>query len=121
MDGEQKADKKTDISIWALIVLVAIGPPSAVYNFSDWAIENPWPALGLASLWGVALIVGTFFTNVGRNLVGLWAKGIAGWIDAAVQRGLSGYRKYYLQHAIYFRHRNFDVKGLTTQGTYTTR
>lgn len=35
----------------------------------------------------------------------------AGWLP-------SNYKKTYLQH-LHYRHRNFDVKGLTTQGTYT--
>jgi energy-coupling factor transporter ATP-binding protein EcfA2 len=39
-------------------------------------------------------------------------------VDRIVRSIFSKYRKRYLEHLVY-RHRNFDVKGLTTQGIYT--
>jgi energy-coupling factor transporter ATP-binding protein EcfA2 len=110
-------------SRWPVVILLlmAVGVPTAAgLAFADKVTKNPWQALGLALLYEVVVLVFGFMAKVWQRLEKRWVDQVADWLDARV-RGLfsgRGYRKRYLQHLVY-RHRDFDVKGLTTQGIYT--
>jgi hypothetical protein len=75
-----------------------------------WFIVQPDFEPLLAFLGGAALFLGSFAARDGDGVKGV-GKG-------ALPRPSFGYRKRYLQHLVY-RHRDFDVKGLSTQGTFT--
>src|SRR5262249_36708960 len=77
-----------------------------------------WQALGIALLYEVLILIVGFVTGVWQQLQSNWIKRIADRIDTRVQGWLSGYQKHYCQYLIY-QHRDFDVKGLSTVGTYT--
>jgi hypothetical protein len=104
-----------------ILLLMAVGVPTAAgLAFAEQVTQNPWQAPGLALLYELVVLVFGFVANVWQRLEQWWVDRIADWLDAWVQAllGGRGYRKRYLQHLIY-RHRAFDVKGLTTQGIYT--
>ena len=109
---EQGSETQKKGSGLGLAVAALIGVPSAVLA----SFESLWLGLAVAI---VAVIVFAFFSAVGQKLIERYAGPLADWIHGTGARLFSGYRRYYLQHAIEFEHRNFDVKGLSTQNTYT--
>lgn len=80
------------------------------------AFEQLWLGLTVAVVGTIGL---AFFTAIGQQILKKIAPSVADKIiDICSLRG-SRYKKYYLQHAIEFEHRTFDVKGLSTQNIYT--
>lgn len=96
----------------AVAIAALIGIPTAIVNTFD----SLWLGLIVATILVIAL---TFCTAVGQKLTEKWAGPVADGIHCLSARLFSGYRRYYLRHAIEFEHRSFDVKGLSTQNTYT--
>lgn len=97
MSEKSTADSKLP-SAWMLL-LVAFGlPAAAVTQLQDWALANPWPALGLLAGWFVLVGIAGFALKV-------WAKRepvVIDWllerIDRACLRLFSGRRRVYLDH-----------------------
>jgi energy-coupling factor transporter ATP-binding protein EcfA2 len=99
--------------------LLAVGViPAAAWAFTYERTQNPWQALGLALLFAVVNLILGFVFRVWQKLESRWVDRIVEWMDTELQAIFSGYHKRYLEHLVY-RHRAFDVKGLTTQGIYT--
>ncbi len=108
-------------SHWQLILflLAALGVPVAAATTQFEKITtNPWLALALFVIWEFLVLLVGFVTDVWGKLRDIWVDRTARWIDRWVVAFLSRYRKKYEKHVIY-RHRDFDVKGLGTQGPYT--
>ncbi|NPA76741.1 MAG: hypothetical protein GXN93_03230 [Candidatus Diapherotrites archaeon] len=106
---------------WQLILLLlaAFGVPvAAVTTQFERITTNPWLALALFVVWELIVLVIGFVTDVWGRLREIWSERAAKWIDRRVIALLSRYRKKYEKHLMY-RHRDFDVKGLGTQGPYT--
>ena len=106
---------------WQLILLLlaAFGVPVAAATTQFERITTtPWLALALLVVWELIVLVLGFITDVWGRLREIWGERTAKWIDRRVIALLSRYRKKYEEHLIY-RHRDFDVKGLSTQGPYT--
>ncbi len=102
-----------------LLLLAAVGVPSvAGLAFAHTITQYPWQSFGLALLYEVTLLIVGLIKGIWQQLESKWTKQIAVWVDAKVQEFLSGYQKRYCRYLIY-QHRNFDVKGLSTQGIYT--
>ena len=109
----------TDRWLVVLLLLAAVGVPTAAgIAFAEQVTQRPWLALGLALLYEVLVLLVGFATKVWQKLESRWVDRVADWLDAAVLNLFSGYHRKYWQHLIY-RHRDFDVKGLSTQGIYT--
>ncbi|KAA3659788.1 MAG: NACHT domain-containing protein, partial [Chloroflexi bacterium] len=87
--------RQTNSFMWAMVTLVVGGIVSVVIAMAT-----------------------EFFKAVWDKLKDRWSGPVADWIDAKIVHRVSGYHKRYLQHLIYL-HRDFDVKGLSTQGIYT--
>lgn len=75
-----------------------------------------WGGVAVALIAGASLFV---FTALGREILKKVAPSLADNIISGTTRFFSRYKKYYLQHAIVYEHRTFDVKGLSTQNIYT--
>jgi NACHT domain len=108
-------------SHWPAIILflAAIGIPSAAgISFAQTITQHPWQAVGIALLYEAGVVFVGFLAGIWQQLQTTWVKRIADWIDARAQMLFSGYWKHYRQYLTY-EHRDFDVKGLSTQGTYT--
>ncbi len=102
-----------------LFVLASIGIPSvAGLTFAHTITQHPWLALGLALIYEVGVLIVSIVSKVWEQLESNWVRLMAEWIDIRVQGLLSRYHRYYCEYLIY-QHRDFDVKGLSTQGIYT--
>jgi len=97
-------------------LLVAIGIPTGVVSaFHDFIFSHPVPSLVIGVLY--VIIAGTVF-KTWQRLEDLWAERSASWIDTRLQWFVSRAQRQYCQHLLY-HYRDFDVKGLSTQGIYT--
>ena len=105
--------KPSRLPVWT----IAIGLPIvfALY-FNGWVRQHPWATLVLLVVYELCFLIFSFALKI---VLHLYEQVTDRWA-ARVQEYFSNYRKRYLQHLIY-RHRNFDVKGLSTQGTYTLK
>ena len=102
-----------------ILLLMAVGVPTAAgIAFGEQVAQNPWAALGLALLYEIVVLAFGFVTKIWQKLESKWVDRIADELDAWVQGLTSNYLRRYLKH-LFYQHRAFDVKGLTTQGTYT--
>ena len=102
-----------------LFVLASIGIPSvAGLTFAHTITQHPLLALGLALIYEVGVLLVSIVSKVWEQLESNWVKLMAEWIDIRVQGLVSRYYRYYCEYLIY-QHRDFDVKGLNTQGIYT--
>ena len=103
---------------WALFLIAAVGVPgAAALALSGTVTQKPWLALGLAIVYETIVLVMVFAFKVWDKVQSRLVDRAADAIDAGLQRLLSGYRASYLRYLVYTC-RDFDVKGLTTQGTY---
>lgn len=104
---------------WLLILILPLmlaGPIAAGVLYE--VTRKPARILLLTAIYEVLVVLGGFVIKIWDELQKRWIHRIADWIDTRVQSVLSRYRKRYLQH-VYYRHRDLDVKGLSTQGPYT--
>lgn len=101
-----------------LFIATLAVPGAAAWAFADQVTQHPWQALGLALAYEVLVLIGGFITQVWQKLQSRWVDRVAEKLDGVVQVFDPGYQRRYLEHLGY-RHRNFDVKGLSTQGIYT--
>jgi hypothetical protein len=97
-------------------VTAAISP--GLLWFDDWARENPWLALPAVFLWEFILLSLSFALDVWTELRSRLVKRAADEAELWVGSFFLRYRRRYLENLI-FQHRNFDIKGLSTQSTYT--
>jgi len=75
-------------------------------------------ALTIGLFYEAAVFLLGFVGKVWRELEASWVKSTAAWFDHWIQNVISRYRKKYC-HYLRYQHRDFDVKGLSTLGTYT--
>jgi len=103
-----------------VLLLIAAGGPTVAVGLAlaEQITQHPWKALFLALFYGFLVLVFGFVGKVWQNLESRWVERAVIWIDIHLQGLFSRYRKCYLEHLIY-RYRDFDVKGLTIQGTFT--
>src|SRR5712691_483841 len=102
-----------------LLGIAVFGPPTvATLAFTHAITQNPWLTAILVVLYEVIVFIVSIVGKVWQRLESPWIDQIAQWLDLRIRGILSGYTGYYRQHLIY-QHRDFDVKGLSTQGTYT--
>ncbi len=101
----------------ALLLLAALGFPVA-FGVGYGATQDAPQALLVTLLYGIVVGVVGFVGKVWQRLETRWADRAADALDGLLTRLISGYRKKYLQHIVY-RHRSFDVKGLSTQGPHS--
>src|SRR6266478_9090060 len=104
-------------ALLALLTLVGI-PAGAIALFHNFLVEHPLLAIGIGILYEVIVFVFGFIGKVWQRLESSWVERTATWFDQRAQGLISRYRKQYYQY-LYYQHRDFDVKGLSTLGTYT--
>ena len=105
------------------IIIIGLGLATAAISpgllwFNEWARENPWLALPAGVAWALFLVCVGFALDVWSEVRGSLVKRAANRMDLWVGSLFSRYHRSYLKDVIY-QHRNFDVKGLSTQGTHT--
>lgn len=69
-------------------------------------------------IYEVVVLIFGIVASVGGILKGRWAEKLADCIDRKFQEIFSRYYKRYMKN-IFYQYRDFDVKGMSTQGTYT--
>jgi len=94
-----------------------IGPVLGWIGLADWARSHPLPAVLLLVLYESVVFCAQILGEIWRRLKSPWIDAAVQALDYRVQEIRSGYRKQYLKH-LFSECRDFDVKGLTTQGTY---
>lgn len=112
MNIQDRSATSQEIGTFGLAVAGLLGVSTTIVGYFD----RLWVGL-LVALGGIIAVA--FFTAVGRHLLPKAAKPTADWVHNSLAKLFSGYKSYYLRHAIEFEHRNFDVKGLSTQNIYT--
>jgi hypothetical protein len=101
-----------------LLVATSVGVPgSLVALFKDKALQHPWITLLCVATWELVVLISSLITDVWSKLRSRWVDRLADWVDHSLQALFSRYRRRYLDW-IFYRHRDFDVKGLTTQSVY---
>ncbi len=100
-----------------LIAIILIFAPSAGM-FLLGVTNDSKTLMVLALAWLVVSVTGSFAVKVWRKLEDPAVDKVAAEISRRVGELWGNYRHKYVQHLIY-RHRAFDVKGLSTQGIYT--
>jgi hypothetical protein len=101
----------------ALLLAGSVGVPGLVSYFNPDIAKNPKTAIPLLILWELLVLIAGLVTDVWSKLRSRWVDRLVDPIDHALQALFSRYRRRYLDW-IFYRHRDFDVKGLTTQSTY---
>lgn len=95
------------------LIIFGIPATAAAAYFS----KNPLLAIGIGLLYEAAVFVFGFLGKVWGKLQDPWAERSANWFDRKVQRLFSRYQHRYYQY-LYYLHRDFDVKGLSTLGPH---
>jgi hypothetical protein len=80
--------------------------------------QNPGLTIVLVLLYEIIIFIISIIGKIWQKLESPWINQIANWLDTRVRSIVSGYQGHYCQYLIY-QHRDFDVKGLSTLGTYT--
>lgn len=106
-------------------ILAAIGVPAIAWllganwrSLGDYAKGHPWQVLGLLALYEIALFIRWFVTEVWKKVGGTLVDFCADRLKLATQSFVSGCEKDYRRH-VFYHCRDFDVKGLSTQGIYS--
>jgi hypothetical protein len=100
--------KTSNFVSYTVAVLAALGASESILEVTG----NIWLRIGLLLL---AAVLGFVIARV-TNLANWLGEKIDAWLQNWFR--YRHYKQKYLQH-ITFRHRNLDVKGLTTQGVHT--
>ncbi|HSS48506.1 MAG TPA: NACHT domain-containing protein [Thermoanaerobaculia bacterium] len=99
-------------------IAASLGVPAGVAKLFQLEIAaHPFVALFALFIYEVCLLVIGLSARVGEILAKRWAERLAGLLDRNLQIFFSRYLRRYLLW-IFYQHRDFDVKGLTTQGIY---
>lgn len=106
---------------WAVLATIAamLGGPAAftLDTLAEFAKQQPIWAFAVFVFYELMVVACTLLAGVWRRLEKPWFDAVAAWIDYHVQSIVSRPRRQYLKH-LYFQCRDFDVKGLPTQGQY---
>jgi energy-coupling factor transporter ATP-binding protein EcfA2 len=102
-----------------LLFLAAVGVPgAAAIKFADTISTHPLWAFAIGLLYELCLLPLAFLGKVWDLLVDAWSKDTATWVNNLVKKQWFSYRSYYARF-LTFQHRDFDIKGLSTQSIYT--
>lgn len=97
------------------IILILAGVPAFIQLYK---ITNDLStSIMLSVIYELLVVFGSFITKVWQRLEGKWTERLAEKLDKSIQNLFSHNKRRYLEYVVY-QHRNFDVKGLTTQGPY---
>jgi len=107
-------------SRWQPLILAILGlaAPAAVWTASAQVTADPWQRVALAVASFLVVLVAGFVSKVWEKLNSRWVDACANWVDHKIRMLFSSYRKRYLRYLGY-KHRSFDVKGLSTQGAHS--
>src|SRR5436309_4143418 len=117
---DKRANARTQTRGWLFfgkLVAALGGPALGSLGLSTWAKNHKFLAVFLVVLYEAAVFSIGLLSEIWNRLKEKWLAAIAQRIDYQVQGLVSGYRRKYLEH-VFYECRNFDVKGLSTQGTY---
>ena len=120
----QKSNAATGTGV-VQTILAAIGVPLMAWvlganwqALGDYAKKHPWQVLGLLVLYETAVFIRWFVTEVWKKVGITLIDFCADRLKLAAQSRFSGCEKDYREH-VFYHCRDFDVKGLSTQGIYS--
>ena len=100
------------------LILAAFGVPTVIIvAFTHFVTTYPWLALIIAVLYETGILIVSIVGQVWHKLQLRWVDRLTDWADSHIQGVASRYRRQYCRYLSY-QHRDFDVKGLSTQGIY---
>ncbi|MBZ0282737.1 MAG: NACHT domain-containing protein [Anaerolineae bacterium] len=100
-----------------LLIIAALGFPVS-FALGWGTTQDPTQALVVMFIYGIAAGIAALTKKVWEKLIERWADRLTDAIDTRILSFLSPFRKRYLKYLIY-KHRTFDVKGLSTQGPHS--
>ncbi len=100
-----------------LIFFSLTGVPAALSTYLTKLTQNLWLIIGLFLAYEVLVFFIGIISGAANILSGRWAQRIADFVDLKSQKLFSPFYKQYIEYIVY-KHRDFDVKGLSTQGIY---
>lgn len=112
----EKSDLEKIISILTLVSAIIAPIVGGGITFFD--TNNPMQSLKTSGLILIGVFILWFFSKVAEKTMERWVGRSVDSLDNWFQSLVSGFHKKYFRHLI-FRHRDFDVKGLSTQGVFT--
>ncbi|HEX7679408.1 MAG TPA: NACHT domain-containing protein, partial [Thermoanaerobaculia bacterium] len=101
-----------------ILAILGLAAPPVVWTASAHLTGDHWLRLVLAAASALAVLVAGFIAKVWEKLNSRWVDACANWVDRKTRLFFSSYRKRYLTYLGY-KHRSFDVKGLSTQGAHS--
>lgn len=107
----QENTPKTAWEAWAVV----LGIPAVSTAAAHFTKHNPVISLTVAGLSALGVII---IKPIGNELKTRYEKRVSTVIDERDRFGRGGFREKYLKH-LEFRHRTFDVKGLSTTGPHS--
>jgi len=121
LGSKQPDEKQGTFGTWRIAgkLLAALGGPVlGSLVLAEWIKKHPILTLLILGVYETTVFCVGILGEVWKRLKDRWLDAVAQWIDYRVQEFVSGYRRKYLEH-VFYECRDFDVKGLTTQGTFT--
>src|SRR5260370_29406076 len=115
----QMSNPSPDPKHWSpwLILVAAQIPPLATFLVGLQG-KITWTSFALFLLYEFVLFVGGVIYQIWLRVQAPWVDRSSIYVDSAMQRLLSGYGRHY-RHYFWYEHRDLDVKGLSTIGTWT--
>ena len=101
---------------WFNLILI-IGIPTT-YGVAFQATDNQTQAVALTVIYIVAGAIAKLTEGVWTELSKRWSERIANKIDLWVSHVTANFQSHY-HEPMWYQHRNFDVKGFSTQGPHT--
>lgn len=111
--------KPSRLSSAALLLVTTLGVPAGIIGLTDDHLIHDYPWIGtcIAIISGVLALFAGIFVQVWSGLGGRWVDRLTNWIDRWLMAKISRFRRRYIRW-LFYQHRDFDVKGLSTQGIY---
>ncbi len=107
---------------WLAFIILLVAPPAALMSFLQANTHNPWVTAGLIVAYefivGLGAVISGFARKTWQQLEDSWAKSLAHRLDNRVRERFGGYEHRYREY-FHYEHRDLDMKGISTRGTYT--
>ncbi|HEY1351668.1 MAG TPA: NACHT domain-containing protein [Ktedonobacteraceae bacterium] len=114
----EPSPKNPWVSALVLALAAGLGVPTGIIAVSThFVTEHPWWSLIIMLVFVVVVCVVYAAAKLWQRLEGQLLDALAEQVKQAIRRKLAGYDRRY-RHYVINQHRDFDMKGLTLQGSF---